>query len=610
MEMIKYINKHNNQIALMTGILSALGLITIGLLKIKVGNYFFLLGGIIGGVPIFVKAYEALKIKVISIDLLVSIAIIGGLLIGEFEESAIVAFLFLAGSYLEQKTLKKTRNSIRKLVDLAPKTANKITNASEIEKVSVDDLKVDDRISVKPGGQIPVDGQVVKGKANINQAAITGESKLVAVDNNKEVFAGSIVDSGDIEVKVTRIGDETTLGKIIELVEEAQDTKSPAEKFIDKFAKYYTPAVLIISLVVFVVTRDIKLAITILVLGCPGALVIGAPVSMVAGIGNGANKGVLLQGGNIVNQMSKIKTFVFDKTNTLTNGEMVVSQVKEYEELTDDDKRIINGMEQKSDHPLAQAITKYFDGQQDSIDVITIKGQGLIYQETLLGNELLLNSNGVMLTEAQKNDLNQIQQDGVSTVLYARQYKLKAIIGISDVLKNTAQESLDDLRKLGAKNLVILSGDNKLAVNYVANKLKVDKGIGELLPDQKLEYVKEFQHKNPVAFVGDGINDSPSLATADIGIAMGNGTDVAIETSDIVLTNTSLKSLVYAYALSKKTTNNVKQNIFIAIVTVVLLLIGLLLGVINMASGMLFHEVSILVVIINAMRLIKYNYKS
>ncbi|GKQ42794.1 haloacid dehalogenase [Companilactobacillus sp. RD055328] len=608
--MIKYINKHNNQIALMTGILSALGLITIGLLKIKVGNYFFLLGGIIGGVPIFVKAYEALKIKVISIDLLVSIAIIGGLLIGEFEESAIVAFLFLAGSYLEQKTLKKTRNSIRKLVDLAPKTANKITNASEIEKVSVDDLKVDDRISVKPGGQIPVDGQVVKGKANINQAAITGESKLVAVDNNKEVFAGSIVDSGDIEVKVTRIGDETTLGKIIELVEEAQDTKSPAEKFIDKFAKYYTPAVLIISLVVFVVTRDIKLAITILVLGCPGALVIGAPVSMVAGIGNGANKGVLLQGGNIVNQMSKIKTFVFDKTNTLTNGEMVVSQVKEYEELTDDDKRIINGMEQKSDHPLAQAITKYFDGQQDSIDVITIKGQGLIYQETLLGNELLLNSNGVMLTEAQKNDLNQIQQDGVSTVLYARQYKLKAIIGISDVLKNTAQESLDDLRKLGAKNLVILSGDNKLAVNYVANKLKVDKGIGELLPDQKLEYVKEFQHKNPVAFVGDGINDSPSLATADIGIAMGNGTDVAIETSDIVLTNTSLKSLVYAYALSKKTTNNVKQNIFIAIVTVVLLLIGLLLGVINMASGMLFHEVSILVVIINAMRLIKYNYKS
>lgn len=608
--MIKYINKHNNLFALMTGVVIVCGLITIWILDNDFGKYFFLIGGIIGGIPIFVKAIEAIKIKVISIDLLVSIAIIGGILIGEFEESVVVAFLFLSGNFLEQKTLKKTRNSIRKLVDLAPQTANKKLITGEIKKVAIDDLKINDVIVVHPGGQIPADGEIINGKANINQAAITGESKLISIDEHKSVFAGSIVDSGSIEMKVTRIGDETTLGKIIELVEEAQDTKSPAEKFIDKFAKYYTPAVLVIALLVFIITRNIKLAITILVLGCPGALVIGAPVSMVAGIGNGANKGILLQGGNIISQMAKISTFIFDKTNTLTNGEMIVSQIKEYQKLTADDKYILASMEKESDHPLANAIVKYFGQQTDSLDTVTVKGQGLIYHDYLLGNEALLSSKEISLSVTEKSDLKNMQQKGISTVLFAYNGRLKAIIGISDTLKDTAKNSLEHLRNLGAMKLLILSGDNKLAVNYVAKKLKVDKSIGELLPEQKLAVVKKLQKQSSVAFIGDGINDSPSLATADIGIAMGNGTDVAIETSDIVLANSSLDSLVYAYALSRKTMNNVKQNIFIAIATVVLLLLGLLLGFVNMATGMLFHEISILIVILNAMRLIKYNYKS
>lgn len=605
--MIKYINKHNNLFALLTGLLSVAGLLSHWLLDFNMSALLFLSGGIIGGVPIFIKAIQALKVKVVSIDLLVSIAIIGGLFIGEFEEAAIVSFLFLFGDYLEQKTLKKTRQSIRELVESAPKQANLKLSNGEIKKVATESLKVDDHVIVKAGGQIPADGLVFQGQAYINQAAITGESKLVGVKPKDQVYSGSLLDNGHLEIQVTRVGEETTLGKIIELVEEAQDSKSPVEKFIDQFSKYYTPAVLIIGILTFLLSRDIKLAITILVLGCPGALVIGTPVSMVAGIGNGANKGVLLQGGNIVSEMAKIKTFVFDKTNTLTKGEMTVSFDQVYIPLTAMEKSLVASMENQSDHPIAKILKTYLNIPIQEINVETIKGQGLKYQSFLVGNEKLLAQHQIKLSLTQQKDLAKIQGQGATTVLIAIDQQLKEIIGISDTLKETAKTALDDLRQLGARQLAILSGDNQLVVNHVAQQLQVDQSYGELLPEDKLTYVKRFQKANPVAFVGDGINDSPSIAAADIGISMGNGTDVAIETSDIVLANASLKSLVYAYALCQKIMSNVKQNIFISILTVVLLLIGLLFGVVNMASGMLFHELSILIVIGNAMRLIKFN---
>ncbi|MGR3741904.1 heavy metal translocating P-type ATPase [Companilactobacillus sp. DQM5] len=595
--MIKYINKNNNVFMVLTGIFIITGLIF--------NQLFLLIGGIIGGIPIFVKAIEALKVKVISIDLLVSIAIIGGLLIGEYEESSVVSFLFLFGTFLEQKTLKKTRNAIKQLVNLAPKTAYVKLSNNEIKKIDIDNLKLDDVVMVKPGGQIPVDGKIVKGDASVNQSAITGESQPINVTLGDDVFAGSIVDNGSVEIKVTKIGDETTLGKIIELVEEAQDSKSPAEKFIDKFATYYTPAVLIIALIIFIISKDIKLAITILVLGCPGALVIGAPVSIVAGIGNGANRGVLLQGGDTISQMAKIKIFAFDKTNTLTKGKMVVSEVKEYSKLTNDEKNIISSIENESDHPLSKVLVDYFNGKINKVNVKTIKGQGLIYENILIGNLNLMTNNQVNVSEEQLIDLKNIQSHGSSTVMIAMNKELKMTIGISDVLKDDAKKALINLKKLGAKKTVILSGDNQSVVDFVAKELGTDENYGELLPEDKLNFVKKMQKNSKIAFIGDGINDSPTLAAADIGIAMGNGTDVAMETSDIVLANSKLSSLVYAYAISKKTLQNEKQNIFIAILTVVLLLVGLVFGIVNMASGMLFHEFSILLVIMNAMRLIK-----
>lgn len=602
-----WINKHINNITLFAGLLSLLGFIFMWLLKLDLAaKVMFLMAGLVGGTPIFYKAFSALKVKVISIDLLVTIAIIGGILIGEFEESAVVAFLFLFGTYLEQKTLKKTRSAIRELVNMAPTTANAMDSNNNIVKVSVDDLDVGDKIIVKPGDKIPADGVVQYGNAQVDQSMITGEPNLFKVEEKSTVFAGTIVENGDIQVEVTKIGDESTLGKIIELVEEAQDSKSPVEQFIDKFAKYYTPIVLILAILTFLVSKDIHLAITILVLGCPGALVIGAPVSMVAGIGNGAKNGVLLQGGSSVNQMAKIDTFIFDKTNTLTEGKMSVSSIKTYIELTNEEKSIIKAMEEKSNHPLSEAISSIFINEvNQEIKVETVKGQGLKYKNYLVGNLKLLKENNISLTDIQINDLHNLQSQGATTVLVAINNSLKMIIGISDKLKPDAKTALNKLRKKGAKKLVILSGDNKLAVKYVAEQLNIDDSFGELLPEDKVSYLKKYQENHSVAFIGDGINDSPSLASADIGIAMGSGTDVAIETSDIVLVNSTLDNLVYAYTLSKKILNNTKQNIFIAILTVVLLLLGLAIGKVDMASGMLFHELSILIVIFNAMRLIK-----
>lgn len=600
-------NKYINNIMLLAGILSILGFVFVWVLKIEIlAKIMFLLAGLLGGMPIFYKAISALKVKVISIDLLVTIAIVGGILIGEFEESAVVAFLFLFGTYLEQKTLKKTRNAIRELINMAPTTANIVDVNGNVNKISVDELNVGDKIMVKPGDKIPADGIVQSGLAQIDQAMVTGEPELISAEKNSTVFAGTIVENGDIQVEVTKIGDDSTLGKIIELVEEAQDSKSPVEQFIDKFAKYYTPMVLLIATVTLILSSDIHLAITILVLGCPGALVIGAPVSMVAGIGNGAKNGVLLQGGNSVDQMAKIDTFIFDKTNTLTEGKMSVSSIKKYIKLTNEEKNIIKSMEEKSNHPLSKVISNLFSNSTiQEINVETIKGQGLKYEDYLIGNFKLLKENNILLSNSQISDLQNLQAQGDTTVLIARQGKLKMIIGISDKIKADAKSALIKLKEKGAKELVILSGDNKLAVEHVAKQLNVDSSFGELFPEDKVSYLKNYQKNHLIAFIGDGINDSPSLASADIGIAMGSGTDVAIETSDIVLVNSTLENLVYAYSLSKRILNNTKQNIFIAILTVVLLLLGLVLGKVNMASGMLFHELSILIVILNAMRLVR-----
>ncbi|MFD1126421.1 heavy metal translocating P-type ATPase [Lentilactobacillus raoultii] len=620
MKFQRFINQHTNQITAVTAGLIGIGLLGGVMQMTWLYQIAFILASLISAVPIVLRAVSALRFKTISIELLVSIAVVGAFIIGEYNESAIVTFLFLFGTFLENKTLAKTRHSIKDLTEMAPTTALVLDQAGHPTETDVDFVDVGDVVLVKTGAQVPVDGQIVSGTVYVNEASITGESKPVVKAVGDQVYSGTILDNGTLKVKATKVGEDTTFGKIVDLVEEAQDTKSPAEKFIDRFATYYTPAVLVIAVLVGVIFADFKLAITVLVLGCPGALVIGAPVSNVAGIGNGAKHGVLVKGGDVMNTLSHVETVIFDKTGTLTEGKPAVTTAYHY---VDDQSglSLAAAVEAQSDHPLARAMVGFADHQQLDFATLpvtssqTIKGRGMSAQvnqkQVLIGNQQLMVDHGIHLSAKQTADLRKIQQRGSSSVIVAVDQRVYLILGISDVIRNGVKESLAQLKKLGVKKTVMLTGDNQLTAQAVGNQLQLDDVHADLLPEEKVAYVKQLQHAGQtVAFVGDGINDSPSLATADIGIAMGSGTDVAVETSDVVLMSSGFDELVHAFGLAKKTVLNTKENIVIAVGTVALLLIGLIAGYIYMASGMLVHEASILVVIFNAMRLIRYQTKS
>lgn len=614
-----FLTKHTNQITLVTGILIVLGMLSKYLLQFTLGYQVILaVASIIAVIPIAVRAWSALRNKVFSIELLVSIAVIGAFIIGEFNESAIVTFLFLFGSYLESKTLQKTRTAIKGLTDMSPTTATLVTDDGT-EEVDVDDVDEGDVVLVKTGSQVPVDGIVVEGNGYLNEASITGEARQINKQLKDSVYSGTMVENGYLKIKATQVGDDTTFAKIIELVEEAQDTKSKAEKFIDRFAQYYTPAVLVLAVLVFAFSRDFRLAITVLVLGCPGALVIGAPVSNVAGIGNGAKRGILIKGGEVVDTFAKVDTLVFDKTGTLTEGNTAVTTMHTYTNNADNQLALAAAIEGVSDHPLGQAIVSYADQQSAGVspvldDTETVKGQGICaqvgQQEVVIGNQKMLTAHNIKLNPTQLKDLNGLQAGGQSTVIMAVDGQVQLIFGIADTIRPGVNDSLAALKAQGIKKLVMLTGDNELTAQAVANELNLDEVHANLLPEEKVEYVKKLKAAgNTVAFIGDGINDSPSIANADIGIAMGSGTDVAIDTSDVVLMQSSFPALVHAHGLAKKTVLNTRENIFIAIATVAFLLIGLIFGYIYMASGMFVHEASILVVIFNAMRLINFQTK-
>lgn len=614
-----FLTKHTNQITLITGILIVLGMLSKYLFQFTLGYQVILaVASVIAVIPIAVRAWSALRNKVFSIELLVSVAVIGAFIIGEFNESAIVTFLFLFGSYLESKTLQKTRTAIKGLTDMSPTTATLVT-ADGTEEVDVDDVDEGDVVLVKTGSQVPVDGVVVEGNGYLNEASITGEARQVNKQLNDSVYSGTMVENGYLKIKATQVGDDTTFAKIIELVEEAQDTKSKAEKFIDRFAQYYTPAVLVLAVLVFAFSRDFRLAITVLVLGCPGALVIGAPVSNVAGIGNGAKRGILIKGGEVVDTFAKVDTLVFDKTGTLTEGNTAVTTMHTYTTNADNQLALAAVIEGVSDHPLGQAIVTYAAQKSAGVapaldDTETVKGQGICAkvgdQTVVIGNQKMLTAHQIELNPAQLKDLNDLQAGGQSTVIMAVDGQVQLIFGIADTIRPGVKDSLAALKAQGIKKLVMLTGDNQLTAQAVADELNLDEVHANLLPEEKVEYVKKLKADgNTVAFIGDGINDSPSIANADIGIAMGSGTDVAIDTSDVVLMQSSFPALVHAHGLAKKTVLNTRENIFIAIATVAFLLIGLVFGYIYMASGMFVHEASILVVIFNAMRLINFQTK-
>lgn len=574
-----------------------------------------LISTVIAGTPIFKKAISALKYRIVGIDALVTIAVIGAIIIGEYWEATAVTFLFIFGDYLESRTIEKTRSSIKSLLDLLPETARVRRNGIELE-ISPDDVVKGDLVIVKPGEKIAIDGTIIEGSAYINQAAITGESMPVSRGVDETVFSGTVIESGYLIIKAERVGEDTTFARILHMVEEAQDKKAKTQKFLEKFSRYYTPAIILLAVVVYIISRDIVLALTLLVIACPGALVISAPVSIVAGIGNGAKHGVLIKGGEIMEKLGTVKVVAFDKTGTLTVGKPSVTGIKAFDIDEKELLRITAIGESYSEHPLAKAIIARaketlgdINESPENAEILT--GLGLKFnigdQLYYIGNRKLFTQNKINIEEYEQY-LRDEEDKGQTAVIVGNNTRVLGIISISDTVRLDAKALIANLKAKGIKKVVMLTGDNDRAARYIAQQTGLDEYYSELLPEDKVRVLSELQEKyGRVAMVGDGVNDAPALATADLGIAVGGvGSDVAMETADVVLMSAEIGKLSYALGLSRATVRNLKQNIIFALLVAALLLAGVLVKTVNLSFGMLVHEISVLLVIINAVRLLNY----
>lgn len=595
------------------------------------------------GGPILKKAIAAARYRIVGIDALVTIAVAGALAIGEYWEAAAVTFLFSLGDYLEARTIEKTRSSIKALLDLAPATARVRRNGADLE-VAAEEVLAGDLVVIKHGEKIPVDGTVTEGSAWVNQAAITGESVSVEREAEGKVFSGSLVESGYLLVTAERVGEDTTFSRILRMVEDAQDRKAKTQKFLEKFSRFYTPAVIVLSLSVFAVTRDLTLALTLLVIACPGALVISAPVSIVAGIGNGAKRGVLVKGGDIMEKLGTVKAVAFDKTGTLTVGRPKVAAIKAFasdEGGLDEDGllSLAAAGESYSEHPLARAVVAAAaersggDAERPEASRI-ITGQGIEFslkgKRYLIGKRDLVVSNGIVIGAEVEAYLAGEESKARTAVLIAEAgnaadglggpgdsaggpglRRLLGAISIADVVRPEAASLVADLKARGVRRVVMLTGDNERTAKAIADELGLDGYYAELLPEDKVARLKALQAEyGRTAMVGDGVNDAPALAAADLGIAIGGaGSDVAMEAADVVLLSGTLGKLAYAVGLSRATVRNMKQNIVFALLVALLLLSGVLVKTVNLSFGMLIHEASVLLVIINAVRLLGYGRK-
>lgn len=616
-----FLTSHRTALVIILTVLIALAELLHWLLPVSLpSELLMLVAGIIGVLPIALTAISSLQMKLVSIDVLVSLAVIGAFIIREFDEAAIVTWLFLLGDVLENLTLTKTRSAVKELTQMAPQTALVVTKDGKTKEVDVDLVDEGAIVQVKTGSQVPVDGVVIGGEGLVNESTITGESQPTQKKIGGKVYAGTLLENGLVTVRTTAVSEDTTFGKIIELVEESQDSKMKAQRFLDRFSTYYTPFVLVAALLVGLISRNLRLAITIMVLGCPGALVIGVPVSTVAGIGNGARRGILFKGSDVMDRLRRVDTIAFDKTGTLTVGHPQVEEIHVLRGQRQDILDHLVAIEHQSNHPLATAITSLptvTNPLVTGLDVLN--GQGLEAtiegQTYLVGNRRLIASFPKVLSRAGQSQEDRERLDhlveemagrGNSIVIFARaDGEELAVLGIRDLLRPDAAQALKELKKQGVRRLVMLTGDTKQTAKQIASELPIDEVKSGLLPQDKAAYIEaQKQAGHRIAFVGDGINDSIALSKADVAIAMGSGTDVALDVSDVVLVRSNLLNLSNALHLAKRTVMTMWENIGIALLTVLLLFIGLFAGYIEMASGMLIHELSILIVIFNAMRLL------
>ena len=590
---------------------------------------------IIAGTDIAVRAWNSLRNRHISIELLVTIATAGALVIGEFWEAAAVTFLFVFGAYLEARTLSRTRKVLGELLDLAPVTALVLREGHQVE-VAPYEVALGEIVLIKPGARVPVDGEVVAGASAVDESSITGEPIPEEKFSGSPVFAGTVNLDGMLQARATGVGADTTLARIIARVEEAQEEKAPTQRFIERFARWYTPGIILLSTVVFAITRDIELALTLLVIACPGALVISTPVSIIAGIGQAARRGILMKGGEYLENAAHISALALDKTGTITYGKPRLTDILVLQPVhtglregdipsssfnsthwVEDQADVLYWAgiaESVSEHPLARAIynearTLTILPAPDTFETFTGKGiqARFMGREISVGTEKWLKEQSVAIEPDIADTLIALREEGKTATLVSLDGVLIGIMGISDPIRETSTETIKRLTRSGIREIVMLTGDDEKTAWAIARQAGIKNVNANLLPEDKLKIIRDLQSKgHTVAMVGDGINDTPALAAADIGIAMGAaGAGLAIETADVALMSDDLLKVPEAIRLSKATLRNIHQNVVIALVTVGVLLGGVLLGKVHMAGGMLVHQLSVLIVIFNGMRLLR-----
>ncbi|MGP5242485.1 heavy metal translocating P-type ATPase [Corynebacterium flavescens] len=598
------------------GIVAVSGLLIILSWLIPAGwlsDGFMIAAAVVAGWQIAVSAVQALRIRMISIDLLVIVAAIGALFINNYWESAAVTFLFALGKALEKATMNRTRQALSDLVDAAPETAT-VLRDGESETVEIWELVPGDVVLVKNGEQIPVDGRVLSGHGGVDEATITGESVPAEKAEDSEVFAGTWLRSGVLRIEAIGIGSDSTLAKIIHRVEDAQDDKAKTQTFLEKFSKYYTPGVMVAALAVGLITLNVELALTLLVIACPGALVISIPVSIVAGIGRSAKDGVLIKGGEYLETSAKVDTVVVDKTGTLTNGRPELTNVDVLDPAYSDDEvlTLAARAETASEHPLAEAIIQGAENKGLTVAMVEkaepVAGRGI--RADVDGATVAVGSADLLDHTPDNTRILELNDQGKTAMYVGVNGRAIGIVAVADTIRDDAPAAIRSLHDKGIR-VVMATGDAQRVARNVAAELGVDEVRAELMPEDKLEIVKELQAQGRVvAMVGDGVNDTPALATADIGVAMGAaGSPAAIETADIALMADKLPRLPYALGLAQRTVRTMRVNIGIALATVTILLAGVLLGGVTMSIGMLVHEASILIVIAIAMLLLRPTLK-
>lgn len=580
---------------------------------------------IIGGYELFKKGIKNLFRLQFDMNTLMTVAIIGAAAIGEWGEGATVVILFAISEVLERYSMEKARQSIRSLMDIAPKEAL-IRRGSEEITVNVDDIQVGDVMIVKPGQKLAMDGVVIKGTSTINQAAITGESVPVTKTIDDEVFAGTLNEEGLLEVKVTKRVEDTTISKIIHLVEEAQAERAPSQAFVDRFAKYYTPAIMILALGIAVVPplfvgADwgdwVYRGLALLVVGCPCALVISTPVSIVTAIGNAAKNGVLIKGGIHLEEAGRLSAIAFDKTGTLTKGVPEVTDVVTFGTKNENELLSIAAVIEKgSQHPLASAIVRKAENLGEDLTLVvedfqSITGKGV---KANVNGELYYVGSPKLFAELHSDisvetnqRIEELQKQGKTVMVLGTEQQILALIAVADEVRDSSTVVIKQLHEIGIKKTIMLTGDNQATAEAIGRRLNVTDVKADLMPQDKLDYIKQLRKDyGKVAMIGDGVNDAPALAASTVGIAMGGaGTDTALETADIALMADDLSKLPYTIRLSRKTLAIIKQNITFSLGIKLLALVLIVPGWLTLWLAIFADMGATLIVTLNSLRLLK-----